>query len=135
LILLGTGASAMTGDWAGSRYVMAPEDAAQHAAWMLDEVGNCTFCIWSPIGWIGARRMSASLMAVNPHLAARRPAWPPPYSDWLEMPGQIRAWYVEATGHQPSTTDLGHHLYEWREEQVPAAEIRRRIFAAAGKPQ
>jgi hypothetical protein len=51
------------------------------------------------------------------------------------MPGQIRAWYLEATGHEPSPGDIGHHLYQWREEGVAPAEIRRRIFAAAGKSQ
>jgi hypothetical protein len=51
------------------------------------------------------------------------------------MPGRIRAWYVEANdGRQPSESDIGHYLYQWREEHVPSNEIQRRIFSAAGNP-
>lgn len=134
-ILLGTAGSAMTREWTGPKYLMPPQEAAQRAAWMLDEVGDCTFCIWSPIGWISTRRMSAALTTINPMLATRRPGASPGYAEWIAMPGQIRAWYLEATGHEPSPGDIGHHLYQWREEGVAPAEIRRRIFAAAGKSQ
>jgi hypothetical protein len=78
--------------------------------------------------------MSAALDTVDPIVAARqRRGERRAYEEWLAMPGQIRTWYLEATGHEPTTSDLGHHLYEWREERVPPGEIRRRIFAAAGK--
>ncbi|MBW8866185.1 MAG: hypothetical protein JF610_02470 [Acidobacteria bacterium] len=134
-VLLGTAGSAMTREWTGLRYLMPPEDAAQRAAFMLDEVGTCTFCIWSPVGWISTRRMSAALTTINPQRATRRRGERPDYAEWIAMPGQIRSWYVEATGHEPSPGDIGHHLYQWREERVAPAEIRRRIFAAAGKSQ
>jgi hypothetical protein len=134
-VLLGTAGSAMTHEWSGPKYLMPPQVAAQRAAWMLDDVRDCTFCIWSPIGWISTRRMSAALTAINPMLATRRPGEQPAYAEWLAMPGQIRAWYVEATGHEPSPSDIGHHMYQWREEGVAPAEIRRRIFSAAGKSQ
>jgi hypothetical protein len=52
----------------------------------------------------------------------------------LAMPGRIRACYVEANdGRSPAETDVGHYLYQWREERVAASEIRRRIFWGAGR--
>jgi hypothetical protein len=134
-IVLGTAVSAATGEWTGLRYVMPPEEAAQRAAWAIDDVGTCTFCIWSPVGWISTRRMSAAMTTVNPLAIKRRRGEQPDYAEWIAMPGQIRAWYVEATGREPSPGDVGHHLYQWREEGLAPAEIRRRIFAAAGKSQ
>ena len=52
------------------------------------------------------------------------------------MPGRLRAWYLEANAREAAPEDVGHYLFQWREEHVPAEEIRRRIFAAAaeGKP-
>lgn len=63
-------------------------------------------------------------------LAARK------YDEWLSMPGRLRAWYLEANAREAAPEDVGHYLFQWREEHVPAEEIRRRIFAAAaeGKP-
>jgi hypothetical protein len=133
-VLLGTATSAMTRDWTGARFLIPPEDAAQQAALMVDALGDCTLCIASPYGRMTAKRITAALETVDPIVAnRRRPGDRRDYDEWLAMPGQIRAWYLEATGHEPSTSDLGHHLYQWREERVPATEIRRRIFAAAGK--
>src|SRR5439155_24228821 len=96
-ILLGTSGSAITRDWTGARFLMPPEDAAERAVWMLEDVGTCTFCIWSPVGWISTRRMSATLTRINP-VATRRPGERPGYAEWLEMPGQIRGWHLEAAG-------------------------------------
>lgn len=57
--------------------------------------------------------------------------------DWYQSLGfeisQIRGWYIEANGRAPSDSDIGHHLYQWREDHVPATEIRQRIFVAAEK--
>src|SRR5262245_10644204 len=108
--------------------------AAQQAALMVDELGDCTLCVASPYGRVNAKQIQAALETVDPIVAHRyRPGGSRDYDEWLSMPGQIRAWYIEATGHEPATTDLGRHLYQWREEHVPATEIRRRIFVAAGK--
>ncbi|HJZ70842.1 MAG TPA: hypothetical protein VKE51_03830, partial [Vicinamibacterales bacterium] len=108
--------------------------AAQQAALMVDELGDCTLCVASPYGRVNAKQITAALETVDPIVARRdRPGGRRDYDEWLSMPGQIRAWYIEATGHEPATTDLGRHLYQWREEHVPATEIRRRIFVAAGK--
>jgi FtsH-binding integral membrane protein len=134
-VLLGTAGSAMTREWTLPKYLPPVPEAAQRAAWKLDDIGTCTFCIWSPIGWISTRRMSTALTTIHPLLATRRPGERPEYAEWIAMPGEIRAWYLEATGHEPSPGDIGHHLYQWREEGIAPAEIRRRIFAAAGKPQ
>ena len=134
-VLLGTAGSAMTREWTLPKYLPPVPEAAQRAAWKLDDIGTCTFCIWSPIGWISTRRMSTALTTIHPLLATRRPRERPEYAEWIAMPGEIRAWYLEATGHEPSPGDIGHHLYQWREEGIAPAEIRRRIFAAAGKPQ
>src|SRR4029079_8443157 len=81
-VLLGTAGSAMTHDWSGPKYLLPPQVAAQRAAWMLDDVGDCTFCIWSPIGWISTRRMFAALTAINPIRATRRPGEQPAYAEW-----------------------------------------------------
>jgi len=133
-VLLGTATSATTGIWIGTRFLVPPEDAAVQAAARVDELGTCTLCIASPYGRVSAKQITSALETVDPIVARRdRPGGRRDYDEWLSMPGQIRAWYIEATGHEPATTDLGHHLYQWREEHVPATEIRRRIFAAAGK--
>jgi len=133
-VLLGTATAAVTRTWTGARFLIPPEEAAQQAAVMVDDLGDCTLCIASPLGRVGAKRMSAALDTVDPIVAARQHRGERrAYEEWLAMPGQIRTWYLEATGHEPTTSDLGHHLYEWREERVPPGEIRRRIFVAAGK--
>ena len=73
------------------------------------------------------------LEAVDSSVAKRHEAWTlPGYSDWLEMPGRIRVWFQEAHGREPSNGEVGHFMYQWREEHVPAMEIRRRIFVSAG---
>ena len=133
-VLLGTATSAMTRDWTSARFLIPPEEAAQQAALMVDDLGECTLCIASTIGRVKAKRISAALETVDPIVSNRqRPGDRRDYRAWLAMPGQIRSWYVEATGHEPSTSDVGHYLYQWREEHVPPTEIRRRIFAAAVK--
>jgi hypothetical protein len=47
------------------------------------------------------------------------------------MPGLIRRWYREANGTEPAGEDVGHYLFQWREEQVRPEEIHRRIVDAA----
>lgn len=141
-VLLGTGVSAATGGWRWRKYLITPPDAARQAALYLDELGACAICYSSkdgPIGRrdaiVGAQRLLARLESVDPTVAARHAGdWHVPnYAEWLAMPGQIREWYHEATGRDPSNGEVGHLLYQWREERVPSAEIKRRIFAAAGK--
>jgi hypothetical protein len=86
------------------------------------------------MGRITARRMVAALEIVDPAVANQpRPGERRDYEEWIAMPARIREWYLEANGHEPSPGDIGHHLYQWREEHVAPSEIRRRIFAAAGK--
>ena len=102
----------------------------------LDELGDCTLCVASPFGRGSARRIMTTLEAADPRVAKRPHGGERhDYAEWGAMPGQIREWYLEATGRAPSPSELGHHMYAWREEHVAAAEIRRRIFAAAGKSQ
>jgi hypothetical protein len=141
VLVIGTGVAAATGAWTGRRYLITAPAAARDAALMLDELGRCTICYSSahgPIGakdaTVGARRLLIDLEAIDPSVAARHEAWTlPGYSDWLEMPGRIRAWFQEAYGREPSNGEVGHFMYQWREEHVPSMEIRRRIFASAGK--
>jgi len=140
-LAVSTGVAAATGAWTGRRYLITPPAAARDAALMLDELGRCTICYSSahgPIGArdaaVGARRLLIDLEAIDPSVAARHEAWTlPGYSDWLEMPGRIRAWFQEAHGREPSNGEIGHFMYQWREEHVPAMEIKRRIFASAEK--
>ena len=140
-VAISTGVAAATGAWTGRRYLITAPAAARDAALMLDELGRCTICYSSahgPIGakdaTVGARRLLIDLEAIDPSVAARHEAWTlPGYSDWLEMPGRIRTWFQEAHGREPSNGEVGHFMYQWREEHVPSREIRRRIFASAGK--
>jgi hypothetical protein len=134
-VALGTAASAATGAWTRRQYLIPPDEAGQQAASALDALRQCTLCLASPGGRMGTRRMLAALDAVDPLVATRqRPTVEErAYSEWLEMPGRIRAWFIEVNGHEPGTGDIGHYMYQWREDHVPPAEIRRRIFAAAGK--
>jgi hypothetical protein len=133
-IVLGTAVSAATGVWTAPRYLIPSADAAQQAALMVDDLRTCTLCLSSLSGSLNARRMLADLNAVDPLVATRqRAAEDRDYQAWVAMPGQIRAWFSAANGHPPSDSDLGHFLYQWREDHVAAAEIRQRIFAAAGK--
>ena len=140
-LAIGTGVAAGSGVWTGRRYLIAAPAAARNEALMLDELGRCAICYSSahgPIGAtdaiVGARRLLIDLEAIDPSVAARHEAWTSPgYSDWLEMPGRIRAWFQEAHGREPSNGEVGHFMYQWREERVPAMEIKRRIFTSAGK--
>jgi hypothetical protein len=133
-VVLGTAVSAATHAWTKPRYLIPSGEAAQQAALMVDDLRQCTLCVTSLSGPISTQRLSVALDAIDPLVATRHgAAVQREYKEWLAMPGQIRAWYVEATGHDPSDTDIGHHLYEWREEHIAPTEIRRRIFAAAAK--
>jgi hypothetical protein len=135
-VALGTVVSATTGAWTRRRYLIPPTEAAQQAASLIDTLGQCTLCLASHGGQIGTRRMLATLEAVDPLVAMRQRGTVVDergYKEWLAMPGLIRAWYTEATGHEPGNEDLGHYMYQWREDHVQPAEIRRRIFASAGK--
>jgi hypothetical protein len=134
LVVLGSAVSASTRVWTKPGYLIPAEEAAQRAALLVDDLRECTLCLSSTSGQLNARRMLAALDGVDPLVANRLPpAGERDYKQWLAMPGQIRAWYIEANGHPPSDSDIGHHMYEWREDHIPAAEIRRRILAAAQK--
>jgi hypothetical protein len=131
-VVCGSIVAALTGDWTGERYLPQPAEAALQAAERLDAIRDCTICIASPLGRVDAPRLSAALDTIDPAVAARpRTTEWLDYNEWIAMPGRIRAWYLEAYGREPAPGDVGHLLYQWREEHVPAAEIRRRIFAAA----
>lgn len=131
--LLGTGVAAATDLWTRSRYLMTPDEAALRTARMLDAMGQCAICLSSRRGAVDIGTLMADLEATAPSILTRHGPIAPGYDEWIAMPGLVRTWYLEATGREPSTGDFGHHLYQWREEHVPADEIRRRIFAAAGK--
>jgi hypothetical protein len=135
LVALGTAASAATGAWTRRQYLIPPDEAGQRAASALDALRQCTLCLASHGGRMGTRRMVAALDAVDPLVATRQSPTVEQraYNEWLEMPLRIRAWFVEVNGHEPATSDIGDYMYQWREDHVPPAEIRRRIFAAAGK--
>ncbi len=132
----GTVVSASTGAWKEGHYLVRPEAAALDAARLIDEEGHCAICLSSRLGSIGSASMLTDLESVDPSVARRqRPGVVvPPYDEWLAMPGRIHDWYVEANGHDPADTDVGHYLYQWREEHATPAQIEARIFAAAGKP-
>ncbi len=134
-VVLSTAISAATGFWTTPDYFIPPQEAAQQAALLVDDLGRCVLCVSSTHGRLSARRIVANLEAVDPSVIARqhREAEERAYKDWLAMPGQIRAWYIEANGHEPANEDLGHYLYQWREEHVARVEIRRRIFEAVKK--
>ena len=133
-VALGTAVSATTRAWTRPKYLVPPEEAAEQAALRMDDLGRCVLCLSSTSGRLSTRRMEAALEAVDPLIATRpRPTEDRDYKEWLAMPGRIRQWYLEANGHEPSGSDIGHHFYQWREDHIAAAEIRRRIFAASGK--
>ncbi len=134
--LLGTWVSAATGHWMKREYRIPPDQAALSAARFLDEIGHCAICVSSIHGEMETGALMADLERVAPAVATRLRTRDVtvPYDDWLRMPGLIRAWYVEANGYEPANEDLGHYLYQWREDDVRPEEIRRRIFKAAGKP-
>ena len=136
LVSAGTVAGATTGVWSLTRYQILPAKGAQTAALMVDDLGQCSLCVISGRSPLSTRAMLRYLESVDRSVASReRPGEARRYAEWLAMPGQIRAWYVEANGgRQPSESDIGHYLYQWREEHVPRDEIQRRIFSAAGKP-
>lgn len=133
-VALGSAVSAATSAWVQRRYMVPAGQAAEHAALALDALRECTLCLSSTSGHLSTRRTAANLDAIDPAVAARRQLAPTPdYQEWVEMPGQIRAWYTSAVGHPPADTDIGNLMYQWREDHVPASEIRRRIFAGAAK--
>jgi hypothetical protein len=141
-IALGTGVSAATGAWTWRKYLITPAEAATQAALLLDDLGRCAICFSStdgPIGRkdasVGARRLVTRLESVDPSVAARpRGGWQTPsYSEWVDMPARIRAWYIDANGREPTSGEIGHMMYQWREEHVSPEEVKRRIFASAGK--
>ena len=134
-VVLSTAISAATGFWTTPDYFIPPQEAAQQAALMVDDLGHCVLCISSKYGRMGARRIVANLETVDPVVITRqhREVEERDYKEWLAMPGQIRAWYIEANGHEPANEDLGHYLYQWREEHTSRLDIRRRIFEAAKK--
>jgi hypothetical protein len=127
--------SAATGGLVRDQYLIPAGEAATRAAQQLDRIGHCYVCLYSRMGELNTARMFAVLESVAPSIVYR----PRPdnvafqYQEWLAMPGRIREWYVDATGREPSSTDIGHFLYQWHEERTSPAEIRRRIYASAEK--
>ena len=136
LVLLGTTTAAVTGAWGRGDYRCFSVDQARRIANSIEAKGRCFLCVSSHTGPLSAEQVMAELVRIDPALAERStPAGSArAYDEWLKMPGRIRAWYVEANGHEPSNEDIGHYLFGWREETIPAEEIRRRIFSAANKP-
>jgi hypothetical protein len=135
-VALGTAVSAATGNWTRRQYFIPSDEAALQAASALDALGQCTLCLSTNGGRMGTRRMVTALEAVDPIVATRQRGTEEDhgYQEWIAMPGRIRGWYIEANGHEPANEDIGHYLYQWREDHITPTEIRRRIFAAAGKP-
>jgi len=130
---LGTGVSAATRNATRASYMIPAPDAAERAALQVDDMGGRAI-VASSRGRVRVRALMAYLEGVAPSVAARRhPGLEWAYDEWLSMPGRIRTWYNDANGRDPGSEDLGHYFYQWREERVAPAEIRRRIFAAAGK--
>ncbi len=135
MVLAGTGVAAATGFWSAEPYRMPQADAAVRAAFFIDNLGHCVVCATSSAGQVGTAGMMKTLEDASPAVAGRRALLhlPPTYDEWLAMPDKIRQWYIDANGYPPADADLGHYLYQWREEHVAAEEIRRRIYQAAGK--
>jgi hypothetical protein len=133
-VAAGSIVSAATGVRFHPRYRMRVEQAAMETALYLDKIGRCAICWSSTRGSLDTGRLIESLESISPAIVTRARFAVPGYEEWLAMPGRIRAWLVEAhDGLQPPDTLIGHHLYRWRQERVPVQEIRRRIFAEAGK--
>jgi hypothetical protein len=133
-VTAGTVVSSATGVWFHPRYRVRDGAAAMEAARFIDGIGHCAICLSSDRGQVGTGPLLDALESVSPDIVARHRFTMPTYDEWLTMPGRIRDWLTEAHGGPPPDTLVGHHLYRWRQEHVPAAEIRRRIFAEAGKP-
>jgi hypothetical protein len=125
--------AAATDGWALQRYQVPPADAATQAALVIDDSRHCSICLASGRRILDTGATLRRLESVSPSVAFRRRSdGSPTYTEWLAMPGRIRAWYIEANdGRVPADTDVGHYLYQWREERVAPPEIRRRIFWGA----
>ncbi len=132
VLLMGEAVSAATGAWWSDGYRMPSAEAAVEAALRVDALGHCGICATSATGVVGTADVIAALQVVTPIVALRseRLHAGPTYADWLAMPGLIRQWYVEANGYPPASADIGHYLYQWREEGADRDEIRRRILRA-----
>ena len=133
--LLGTTVAAATGVWERDDYREPAVATARRAARLLSETGDCVLCLSSVRGRLATEQALAALVLIDPQgegASARGAAHE--YDEWLQMPGRIRTWYVEANGHEPSNEDIGHYLFQWREENTDQEEIRRRVFRAAQKP-
>jgi hypothetical protein len=133
--LCGIAVSAATGTSLKGRYLIPADEAAKQAAQQLDRVGHCYLCLDSRTGEVSTARMFAVLEGVSPSIVYRSRPYDVAfqYQEWLAMPGRIREWYADATGREPAAADIGHFLYQWHEERTSPAEIRRRIYAGAGK--
>lgn len=134
IVVLGTTIAAGTGVWDKRDFRMPAASTARRAGGLLDAMGGCVFCLSSAGGRLTTDQTFAQLFLVAPSLATRAKAVGRDYADWLQMPERIRTWYVEANGHEPSSADIGHYLFQWREERARPEDIRRRIFRSAKKP-
>ena len=132
-VLLASAVSAATGTWQNERFRRLPRFAVRPATAVLQRIDGCALCVSSVKGSLDTDSIKVTLSAFVPDRMAPRPTTRD-YQAWLTMPAQIRAWYRDANGHEPAGADIGHYLYQWREEDVPDAEIRRRIVSAA-KPK
>jgi hypothetical protein len=132
IVVLGTTVAASTGVWEKRDFRMPAAAAARRAAGLL-AMGGCVLYV-SPGGRLTTDQTFSSLVLLAPSLATRGRAVGRDYAQWLQMPDRIRTWYIEANGREPSSEDIGHYLFQWREERSRPEDIRRRIFGAAKKP-
>jgi hypothetical protein len=96
-------------------------------------MGGCVLCWSSADGRFTTDQTFSRLVQLAPSLATRAKGVGRDYAEWLQMPERIRTWYLEANGHEPSSADIGHYLFQWREERARPEDIRRRIFRTAKK--
>lgn len=132
--ILGTVTASATGSWTHPAYRVQTDDAALRAARQLDRIGHCAICLTSSAGAIGTNELMADLEARSPVVATRRWYRAPTYAEWLVMPDLLREWHRQVYGFDPPGSFIGHHMYRWRAEQLPAEEVRRLIFVEAGLP-
>jgi len=133
LVAIGTVVSAATGVWADPRYRIPANEAARQAAVALDDVERCTICMTSTRGRIDTDTLLAELETVDPAARLLPQAVARQYREWVAMLDRIREWHVAANGDEPASEIVSRYMYDWHEQHVGPAEIRRRIFAAGRK--
>ena len=117
---------------AGGNRIPANE-AARQAAVALDDVERCTICMTSTRGRIDTDTLLAELETVDPAARLLPQAVARQYREWVAMLDRIREWHVAANGDEPASEIVSRYMYDWHEQHVGPAEIRRRIFAAGRK--